>query len=123
MEVRVVVIACVVAWVVDIASVATLLVATIATMLGVRIVIVPVLVGQVAGNDTCTRVLVRVPIAVAKSISVVRHPSVDALGFRLRLFDVEVWRLLVFSVKRHLGGGFDSPSLCVVLEDLPVFCD
>lgn len=45
MEVRVVVIACVVAWVVDIAGVATLLVATIAAMVGVGIVIVPILVG------------------------------------------------------------------------------
>ena len=115
MEVGVVVIARVVAWVVDIASVATLLVATVAPILVVGVLIVPISVGHVAGNNTCARVLIRVPIAVAKGISVVRHPSVDVLGFRLRFLYVKFRSFLVFAVKRHLRRVCDSPSLSVVL--------
>ena len=84
---------------------------------------VPVTVNSITtGNNPRTFIVLRVPPAVSEVISIRGRPLMDPLcrGFLLLL--IPVWVCLVFrSIKRHGRSVRHLFTLCMVLNDFPVF--
>ena len=95
---------------------------TLDVLAGCSVLMVMILVIMITFFHARAVVFIRRPITITVSVRILGNPSMNTLGGRMILF-VDVRGLFVVTVESDRGGGMQSFTLGMILDDLPVLLD